>query len=315
MTDLWNFLLVHPLLSLLIAAYDLIPDFGLAIVLLTVGIRLVLYPLFVAQIRSQRAMQEVAPALNELKQKYGKDRQRMGEEQMKLYRERGVNPAMGCLPLLIQMPILFAMYAAFLQVGGGLGQEPLKGSDYARFLPPFIPNPVGPDETLDLTAHWLPWLTGGLGQADPGLFIEYFKVLPILAGLTQLIASIMAMPADQPKSQDPQAKMMQSMAYYFPIITVVFAWSFPSGLAVYWVTTTVFQIVQQYVVTGWGQLARWLPFLKKIPTPADRGMRRAQRAAIEEAHADMKAAGAHADAGTTNGEGARRRGRRKRRRG
>ena len=310
----WNFLLVHPLLSLLIGAYDILfHDFGLAIVAVTLAIRLALYPLFVAQIRSQRAMQEVAPALNELKQKYGKDRQRMGEEQMKLYRERGVNPAMGCLPLLIQMPILFAMYAAFLQA------PTLTGDQMREALWQFIPVPVSGTETLDLTAHWLPWIgecahaggavARGLACSDP------FLVLPILAGATQLFASVMAQPAQQAPTTDPQAKMMQSMVYYFPIITVVIAWQLPSGLAIYWVTTTLFQIVQQYFVTGWGQLTRWLPFLKDIPTPADRGMRRAQRAAIEEAHADMKAAGVHADAGTTNGEGARRRGRRKRRRG
>ena len=293
MTDLWNTLLVHPLISLLVLAYDVIPDFGWAIVAVTIGIRLLLYPLFVAQIRSQRAMQEIAPAMNALKQKYGKDRQRMTEEQMKLYRERGYNPAMGCLPLIVQMPILFAMYAAFIQVGGGPGQpEPLKGADYARFLPPFIPNPVGPDQTFDLTAHWLPWLTGGLGKPDPGLFIEYFKVLPILAGVTQLVSSIMAMPASQAKSDDPQQRMMQSMTYYFPIITVVFAWGFPAGLAVYWVATTLFQIVQQYVVTGWGRLPRFVPVLAAIPTPAAAALRRAQALTMTEAEADMRASGA-----------------------
>src|SRR3972149_11176582 len=121
MTDIWNAFLVHPVINLLVAAYGLLSDFGLAIVLVTVALRLVLYPLFVTQIRSQRAMQEVGPALNELKAKYGKDRQRMAEEQMRLYKERGYNPAMGCLPLLLQMPILFAMYSALQQVGCGLG--------------------------------------------------------------------------------------------------------------------------------------------------------------------------------------------------
>ena len=292
MTEIWNTLLVHPLISVFVLAYNVIPDFGWAIVAVTIGIRLLLYPLFVAQIRSQRVMQEIAPAMNTLKQKHGKDRQRLSEEQMKLYRERGYNPAMGCLPLLVQMPILFAMYAAFIQVGGGLGQEALKGSDYARFLPPFIANPVGPAETLDLTAHWLPWLTGGLGKPDPGLFIEYFKVLPILAGVTQLVSSIMAMPAAQQKSDDPQQRMMQSMTYYFPIITVVFAWGFPAGLAVYWVATTLFQIVQQYVVTGWGRLPRFVPALAAIPTPATAALRSAQVATLKEAEADMQASAA-----------------------
>src|SRR5712691_9566227 len=103
------------MISLLVGAYDLVRDFGLAIVLVTVAIRLVLYPLFVIQIRNQRATQELAPALNELKAKYGNDKQRLTQEQMKLYQERGFNPAMGCLPLILQMPLLLAMYAAFIQ--------------------------------------------------------------------------------------------------------------------------------------------------------------------------------------------------------
>ncbi len=289
---IWNAFLVHPMLTILVAAYDLARDFGLAIVLVTIAIRLALYPLFVAQIRSSRAMQELAPAMNELKQKYGKDRQRMAEEQMKLYKERGYNPAMGCLPMLIQMPILFAMYAAFIQAGGGPGfSEPLRGSDFATFLPPFVPNPVGPGETLDTAAHWLPWIRNGLAHPDP-LFI-----LPILAGVTQLVASVMAQPAKQQKSEDAQTRMMQQMVYTLPLVTVFFAASFPSGLAIYWVASTLFQIVQQYFVTGWGQLPHFAvlgvaPFrlVAAIPTPADRDMRRREQAAVAEARHDMEIA-------------------------
>lgn len=319
MTEIWNLLLVHPLINLLVGAYGLIGDLGLAIVLVTVAIRLVLYPLFVTQIRSQRSMQEVGPALAELKAKHGKDRQRMAEEQMKLYRERGVNPAMGCLPLLIQMPILFGFYAAMLQLtyglGGGFGGEiaPLTGAQFETIRYLFIPNPLAPTEGLDLTAPWLPWLSAGLGNPDP------IYILPVLAGATQLIASLMAQPASQPKNLDPQAKMMQSMVYYFPIITVVIAIGLPAGLAVYWVATTIFQIAQQYFVTGWGQLTRWLPLLRQIPTPADRTIARHQREAIEEVERDMTRAGASSDGGEQAapqeavGEG-RRRGRKRRRR-
>lgn len=289
----WNYLLVHPLLSLLVGAYDLLfHDFGLAIIAVTIGLRLLLYPLFVTQIRSQRAMQEVAPALKEIQERYKGDRQRLAEEQMKLYRERGVNPAMGCLPLLLQMPVLFAMYAAFLQA------PHLTGDQLRADLWWFIPVPVGANETLDMTAHWLPWLGSceingvqATGLACHDNLFGITGLLPILAGLTQLVASVMAQPVQQSTSNDPQAAMMRSMSYYFPVITVVIASSLPAGLAVYWVTTTVFQIVQQYFVTGWGQLARWLPFLRDVPTPADRSLRRDQRAAIVEAEADMAAGG------------------------
>ena len=282
----WNFLLVHPILSLLVGAYDLTKDFGLAVVLVTVGIRLVLYPLFVTQIRNQRSMQEIAPAMNELKAKYGKDRERLTQEQMKLYKERGYNPAMGCLPLLLQMPLLFAMYAAFLFF---VRTPPPNGTELGAAIWPFLPNPIGPAESLPLAANWLPWMPLGLGHPDP------LHILPVLAGASQLIASVMAQPSVQPKNIDPQQKMMQNMAYYFPLITVFIAWSLPAGLAIYWVTTTIFQIVQQYFVTGWGQLPRFVPFLRTLSSPGDRALAIRQQATIVEARQDMAAIGARPD--------------------
>src|SRR6202022_4329359 len=159
----WNFLLVHPLISLLVGAYDLVHDFGFAIVAVTIFIRLALYPLFVIQIRNQRAMQELAPAVAELKAKYGNDRQRMGQEQMKLYAERGYNPAMGCLPLLLQMPLLLAMYSAFQFF---VRTPPPDGATLGQAIWPFLHNPIGPGDTLDLSVRWLPWLKD-LGHPDP----------------------------------------------------------------------------------------------------------------------------------------------------
>lgn len=285
MTELWN-MLVHPLMALLVLAFDVFHDFGLAIVLVTLAIRLILYPLFVAQIRSQRAMQELAPAMSELKEKHGKDKARLAEEQMKLYKERGYNPAMGCLPLIVQMPILFAMYSALQQVGCGINNPSgecrgLTSEEVSSFLPSFIANPVAAGGTLDTTAHWLPWIGGGLQYPDP------LYILPILAGATQLVASIMAQPAKQQTNLDQQAKMMQSMAYYFPLITVFIAAGLPSGLAVYWVATTLFQIVQQYFVTGWGRLPRFVPVLANIPSPGERDLHRREAVAITEARRDM----------------------------
>jgi len=285
---LWNALLVHPVMNLTLFAYSIIHDFGLAIVLVTITIRLALYPLYVTQIRSQRAMQEVAPAMEELKKKYGKDRQRFSQEQMKLYSERGVNPAAGCLPLVLQMPLLIALYNSLLQLGCGLGPPPgnlcpgLTHDMVESFRYAFISNPIPPDGSLETTAHWLPWITEGLQHPDP------FFILPVLAGAVQLIASVVAMPVKQVQSGDTAQRMTQSMAYTFPLITVVIGARFPAGLTLYWITTTLFQIVQQYFVSGWGQLPKYLPFLRGIPTPADRELHRREQAAIAEARKDMK---------------------------
>jgi YidC/Oxa1 family membrane protein insertase len=285
---IWNTFLVHPIMNLTLFAYSIVHDLGLAIVFVTILIRLGLYPLYVTQIRSQRAMQEVAPAMEELKKKYGKDRQRFSQEQMKLYSERGVNPAAGCLPLVLQMPLLIALYNSLLQLGCGLGPPPnnecpgLTHDMVESFRYTFIPNPIEIGGALDTTAHWLPWITQGLQHRDP------FFILPVMAGLVQLIASVMAMPAKQVKSDDAAQRMTQSMAYTFPLMTVVIGAQFPAGLTLYWIATTAFQIVQQYFVSGWGQLPKYLPFLRSIPTPADRELHRREQAAIVEARQDMK---------------------------
>ncbi len=310
-TTAWNTILVYPVMNLTLFAYSLVRDFGFAIVFVTIAIRLALYPLYVTQIRSQRAMQEVAPAMEELKKKYGKDRQRFAEEQMKLYKERGVNPAAGCAPLLLQMPLLIALYNALLQLGCGLGPPPnnvcpgLTSEMIETFRYPLISNPVPPGAALDTTAHWLPWISEGLQHPHWSL--------AVLAGAVQLVASVMALPAKQVKSEDPSQRMMQSMTYTFPVMTVVFGLSFPAGLALYWTATTVFQIVQQYFVSGWGQLPKYLPFLRGIGTPADRELRRREQAAIDEAREDMERMEEREEepAATGTANGRRRRGRRR----
>src|SRR5712692_9785705 len=309
-TCLWNTLLVHPLINLLVLADYFVHDFGLAVVIVTVAIRLVLYPLFRAQVRSSRAMQELAPALNDIKKKHGNDRARLQQEQMKLYKERGVNPVGGCLPLLIFFPVLFAMYAAFQQVGGLTGAHALTIQELReKVLWPFIPTPagLGPNDTIDLTAHWLPWVSS-LAQPDH-LFFTFIGPLPIISALLQLVASIQALPRNPPQTDDPTQKTMQSMTYYLPLITLVFFRQLSAGVFIYYITATLFQMVQQYFVSGWGQLPRWLPFLDEIPSPADRDMRRRERAAIVEAEADMETVSAEPRAA----EGGRRRGRRRKR--
>ena len=300
----WDAFLVHPLMALALVAFSLVHDFGLAIILVTVAIRLAVYPLYRVQIKSQRAMAELGPAMNELKQKYGKDRQRFAEEQMKLYKEYGVNPMAGCLPLVLQLPILFALYSALLQLGCGLGGGgsvcPGLSHDDAQnilgFLTGIFANPVPDGGTLDTTAHWLPWLTNGLQHPDP------IFVLPVVAGLAQLVASVMAMPAKPVASTDPNQRMFQSMAYTFPLMTVVLGAQFPSGLTLYWIATTLFQIVQQYFVSGWGQLPKYLKFLNNIPTPADKELKRGTQAALKEAREDMANVGASKGAPSGNGD-------------
>jgi YidC/Oxa1 family membrane protein insertase len=320
-TALWNALLVHPLINLLVTADYFVHDFGLAVVIVTVAIRLALFPVFRAQVRSSRAMQELAPALNDIKKKYGKDRQQLMQEQQKLYAERGINPLGGCLPMLVFFPVLFAMYAAFQQVGG-LGTAPLtiqQLNDHVLwpFIKPLFAG-LSPDSHIDLAAHWLPWISN-LAQPDHFFLVAfggpgYIGILPILSALLQLVASIQALPRNPPQTDDPTTRTMQSMTYYLPLITIVFFKDLAAGVFIYYITTTIFQIVQQYFVMGWGQLPRWIPPLANIPTPADREMREREQAAIVEAEHDMEEPEAVAVSGRNGNGGGRRRGRRRKKR-
>ena len=315
-TTLWNALLVHPLINLLVLADYFIHDFGLAVVIVTVAIRLALFPVFRSQVRSSRAMQELAPALNDIKKKYGKDRAQLQQEQMKLYKERGISPLGGCLPMLVFFPVLFAMYAAFQQVGGLSGAHALTAEQlrdtvmwpFLRFTVADLPA----DATIDLTAHWLPWVSN-LAQPDH-LFFSFIGPLPIISALLQLVASVQALPRNPPQTDDPTQRTMQSMTYYLPLITVVFFKDLAAGVFIYYITTTIFQLIQQYFVMGWGQLPRWIPPLANIPTPADKTMRAREQAAITEAEHDMEEPDEAVTASRRNGNGGgRRRGRRRKR--
>jgi YidC/Oxa1 family membrane protein insertase len=263
-------------------------------------------------------MQELAPAMNDIKKKYGNDRARLQQEQMKLYKERGINPVGGCLPMLVFFPVLFAMYAAFQQVGGLAGAQALTIRDLKdHVLWPFIPTPDLPlDATIDLTAHWLPWVKN-LAQPDHVFtlpFVGGIGPLPIVSALLQLVASIQALPRNPPQTDDPTQRTMQSMTYYLPLITIVFFKDLAAGVFIYYITTTIFQIIQQYFVMGWGQLPRWIPPLDNIPTPADKQMREREKEAIAEAEHDMEEPEAVAAGTRRNGNGGgRRRGRRRKR--
>src|SRR5919201_2867512 len=237
-TCLWNSLLVHPLINLLVLADYFVHDFGLAVVIVTVAIRLALFPVFRA---------------------------------------------------------LFAMYAAFQQVGGLTGAHALTIQELRdKVLWPFLPTPpeLEPDATIDLTAHWLPWISN-LAKPDHVVILPLIGgigPLPIISAALQLVASIQALPRKPAQTDDPTQRTMQSMTYYLPLITIVFFKDLAAGVFIYYITTKIFQIIQQYFVMGWGQLPRFIPALDNIPTPADATMRARESAAIKEAEDDMKSA-------------------------
>jgi len=217
----WNPFLVWPIEHALLALTALTTSAGIAIIIFTVAVRTVMLPLSIIQIRSQKAMMALQPQIRELQRRHSGDRARLGQEQMRLYRESGVNPAAGCLPLVLQMPIWFALYSALLNLGNvEAGAEEFQAS----FL-------------------WIP----NLAHSDP------FYILPVLTGITQWVVQKMSVLP----TADPQQQQMNRMMEFMPIMFFVFALQVASGLTLYWVISNVYSFFQQYFTVGWGSL----PFL------------------------------------------------------
>lgn len=231
--------LTNPFIVILMWLYQVFgQSLVLAIIVFTILTRVVTYPLTAAQLKSSKKMQEVAPRLAELKEKYGKDREKMAQAQMQLYREAGVNPLGGCLPLLIQFPVLIGLYGA---IYAGLAQTPLQFVDLSHRL--LIP---GLSDMLPLQSTFL-WMN--LGQPDTTM------ILPILTVVTTwLQMKLTVPPAADPK--DPSAAMSRNMTTIMPLMIGLFSLSFASGLSIYWIISNVVGIVQ-YAMMGkvdWGAI-------------------------------------------------------------
>jgi len=241
----WQTFVVWPLANILIwlntmlANLGVIYSWGWAIILFTLGIKVITFPLNLSQIRGMQAQKDLQPLLADLQKKYGKDRERLAQEQMKLYKEAGVNPLSGCLPLLIQMPILFGLYAALVAVGPML--------ENAGFF--WIPDLSYPNFALGL--GWIP----ALWEAGNYQTLIAYLILPILLVVTQLIMQMWMTPT--PAGDSSQAGMTKNMSMIMTLMFGYFTLQVPAGLTLYWVTSNLLQMLQQWAVTRF--------FLKKNP--------------------------------------------------
>jgi YidC/Oxa1 family membrane protein insertase len=201
--------------------------FGFAIILFTIAVRLATFPLNVQQIKSSKAMQELQPKLKELQDKYKGDREKLAQEQMRMYREAGVNPLGGCLPMLVQMPIWFALYQALIQ----LSHEGLLNQGFL-----WIPSLAGPPVS-NAGGFLPPWLT-----ELPLEQVVAYLVMPILLVVSQFYMQQLM----TPPSTDPQQAQMQSMMKFMPIMFGYFSLIVPSGLTLYWFTSNILGVAQHY---------------------------------------------------------------------
>lgn len=246
--NIFNLIFTFPIFNVLILLYRAIGDFGLSIVVLTLIIRLILFPLTLKQLRSMKAMQALQPQLAEIRKKF-KDQRAQLEATQALYKEYGVNPVAGsCLPLLVQMPVLFALFYALDDVLRNATLHSINNIIYP-FLPKFPPGTI-----LHTTLNWIPFLPAiPLGTPDPT------HVLPILAAVATFIQLRMSQarnttPKTTSGGKDITSQQMIIMQIISPAMVLFFGWSYAAGLALYWMTSSIFGMVQQYFVTGWGSL-------------------------------------------------------------
>lgn len=241
----------QPILNVLMLLDHVLGDFGLAIILMTIIIRLILYPLMRKQLSSTKRMQEVQPLIADVKKQYPKDQRAQLEATQAIYKEYGINPAAGCLPLLIQLPVLYGLFNSLNTVLRSPSLAKINDAIYP-FLPHFskLPNP-----NLTWFTFISPHAYINLGSPDPT------HILPILAAVATFIQLRMSQPRTSAATKNAMSQQMQIMQFIMPVFTLFFAWNFPAGLALYWTTTSVFSMVQQYFVTGWGSLLERPSFL------------------------------------------------------
>ncbi|HHE76704.1 MAG TPA: membrane protein insertase YidC [Candidatus Parcubacteria bacterium] len=230
-TNAFNVILYQPLLNSLILLYEYLPghDFGVAVIVLTLAIRLILHPLSLKSIKSQKALSSLQPKIKEIQEKYKNNKEEQAKQLMVLYKEKKINPFSGCLPLLIQLPILIALYRVFW-----VGFQEIK----TNLLYGFVANP-GTINTSFL---------GIIDLAEPNV------VLAVLAGVLQFFQARMIFSQETGKSkkgdkkQNIAAQMQKQTQYLMPVFTVIILFRLPAAIGLYWVVTTLFTIVQQYFI-------------------------------------------------------------------
>jgi YidC/Oxa1 family membrane protein insertase len=231
MMEVFTALFYQPLFNLLIFLYNIIPghDLGVAIILLTLIVKVILFPLSWKQTEAQVKMQELQPKLKEIKEQHKDNKEALARAQIQIFKDHNINPLSSCLPLLIQFPFLIALFYVF--------QNGLKETSFS-LLYPFIQNPGMLNETflgiLSLTAKH----TIILAALAAGFQFWFMKI--------SLPKKDAAKQKEKKDEEDFASIMNQQMVFFMPLMTGMFTYQFPNGLGLYWVVQTVLSIIQQY---------------------------------------------------------------------
>jgi YidC/Oxa1 family membrane protein insertase len=251
---MWDTIIIQPLVNVILLINSLVHSFGVSIILFTILIRLLTHPLTVKQFKSTKALQELQedPRYKKIQEKYKNDKDRFAQEQMKLYQEKGINPMGSCLPTLIQLPIILGLYQS---VTRAMAASPL---ELFRLEQIIYPRWLDATHVLPLENQFL-WMD--LGQPER---LQIFGIsIPFLAILVVVTTFLQQRLLQPPSSGNDQTAMMtKSMSIYMPVLMGFMAYSLASGLALYFLTSNVFGIIQ-YALMGRANWNNLLPFLKK----------------------------------------------------
>lgn len=275
----WAFTPIFQVLFIGLVLLDqLVGNIVVAIILLTIILKLLTTPITRKQLVSSRQMQMLAPEIKEIQRKFKGDRAKQQAATQEFYKQRGINPAGGCLPTLLQMVLLIPMYSVFSQ---GLTNHNINqmlnvfGWQIMEFQCAAAPifNAAGQvtNPCLNPVAFGINWsypepVTTGLAIAGFGI-----SILAVISSLVQLVASRqMLQPIDPRMADDPNVKVQRQMAYFLPLISILYGGILPAGLFLYWIFSTVIQVIQQFFILGFGgmfPLFGWQPGFARGHTP------------------------------------------------
>lgn len=254
---MWDTLIVQPFTNVLLMITMLVKNFGVAIILFTILIKLITFPLTAKQIKSSQAMQELQknPRFLKMQEKYKDNKEKLAEEQMKLYKDLGVSPFSSCLPMLLQFPIIIGLYQSIMKA---MASTPLELIKLERIIYPFL----DPNKILPIQNRFL-WMD--LGQPERliigGIGIPVLTILVVLSTIVQ--TRVMTPPADAAKT-DQTTAMTNSMNMTMPVMMGVLAFQFSAGLALYFVVSNL-TTVAQYAAMGKTDWSRIFPWIKTKP--------------------------------------------------
>lgn len=272
----WLFTPVFQAMFIVLVVIDrLVNNIALAIIGLTLLLRLLMVPIFRRQTVNTKQMQLVGPEIRELQKRYKGDRIKQQAAVAEFYKQRGINPASGCLPLLLTMGLLIPVYSVVSQGLTNYDVNPMLNVFGVQLLTlpcdaaPDVVNGIVQNPCLKPIAFGRDWSRPDVTFSVVGFGVS---VLAIISALFQLVQSRMALPPPNPAGtpDDPQMRVQRQMAYFLPFISILWGTLLPAGLFLYWIFGTILAIIQQYLILGWGgtfPLFGWTPGFARDHTP------------------------------------------------